>query len=119
MKYINLIIGVFCLVVNMAVCLLITSVSNKVLIITSAVIALTTLLNHISGRLSIKDAFKVSLPFFFTFMGLVGYVLSFFVDRCESLQDNLFFVGIVVCAAIQISTLIITTIVSKEEGAKK
>ena len=117
MKYIHLIIGGICLIVNLAVCFIFDAVGNHVLAITSLVIITTAVINHICGTLDIKDGFKVALPFFFTFNGLVEYGLSFFVD--ESMKNDGFLVAIIALFVIQLSVLIISSLVSKVDTQQK
>ena len=117
MKNIHLIIGAICLLVNIAICLIFDGIGNHVLIISSLVIITTALINHLLGTIDIKDGFKVALPFFFTFIGLVEYGLSFFVD--ESLKNDGFLVGIVCLFVLQVCVLIISALVSKTDSQQK
>ena len=117
MKYIHLIIGIICLLLNFAVCLIFDAVKNHVLIINSLIIITTALINHFSGTIDIRDGFKVALSFFFTFIGLVEYGLSFFVD--ESLNNDGFLVAIIALFAVQICVLIISSLVSKTDTEQK
>ncbi len=117
MKYIHLIIGGICLVFNLLACLVFDAVGNHVLVITSLVVITTAVINHICGTLDIKDGYKVALPFFFTFNGLVEYGLSFFVD--ESLNNNSFLVAIIALFVIQLSVLIVSSLVSKVDTQQK
>lgn len=117
MKYIHLIIGMICLFLNIAICLIFNCAGNHVLIISSLVIITTTLINHFTGAIDIKDGFKVALPFFFTFIGLVEYSLSFFVD--ESLKNDGFLVGIICLFALQVCVLIISALVSRTDSQQK
>lgn len=117
MKYIHLIIGGICLAFNLLACLVFDAVGNHVMVITSLVIITTAVINHICGTLDIKDGFKVALPFFFTFIGLVEYSLSFFVD--ESLKNDGFLVGIICLFALQVCVLIISALVSRTDSQQK
>lgn len=117
MKYIHLIIGGICLVFNLLACLVFDAVGSHVMVITSLVIITTAVINHICGTLDIKDGFKVALPFFFTFNGLVEYGLSFFVD--ESLNNDGFLVAIIALFVIQLSVLIFSSLVSKVDSHQK
>lgn len=114
MKYIHLIIGFVCLIVNVAVCLLFDAIGNHTLVISSCVIATTSLINYFSGVIDQKDGFKVALPFFIGFNGLVEYVLSFFVN--DTMKNDGFLVGILVLFFMQIVVLITTAIVSKHNS---
>lgn len=110
MKYLNLIIGGTLLLLNLAIGLLLSAYAAHSLIITSVIIAATTALNHLSSNLSIKDGFKVALPFFFSFLGLIEYVLGFFVEK--ALVNDYYLIGIIALFAIQVITLVTVYIVS-------
>lgn len=117
MKYIHLLIGSICLLLNVAICLLFDSIGNHVLIIGSLVIISTALINHFLGAIDIKEGFKVAFPFFFTFIGLVEYGLSFFVD--QSLKNDGFLVAIIALFILQIIVFIISATVSKVDTEQK
>lgn len=114
MKYIHLIIGLICLIVNVAICLIFDGIGNHVLAISSCVIATTALINHFSGVIDQKEGFKVALPFFFTFNGMVEYALSFFVN--DTMKNDGFLVAILALFVVQIVVLITTSLVSKQDA---
>lgn len=101
----------------MLICWLLSSVSKNTLIISSFVIATTSLLVFLSGVLPLKNGFKVSLPFFFSFNGLVEYALSFFIK--DSFKDNGYLVAIIVLFAFQVIVGLITYFVSKVNDERK
>ena len=111
MKSSHLIIGVICLIVNALICWLLTSVSKNTLLISSLVIATTSILAFLSGVMPIKNGFKVSLPFIFCFNGLVEYALSFFIE--DPYKDNGYLVAIIALFAFQVIVALITYFVSK------
>ena len=114
MKYIHLIIGLICLILNVAIYLVFDGMGNHVLTISSCVIVTTALINHFSGVINQKEGFKVALPFFFTFNGMVEYALSFFVN--DTLKNDGCLVAILVLFVIQITMLIVTSLVSKHDS---
>lgn len=116
MKNLSLIIGALCLVVNAIICLLISSVGNHVLAVSSIVIIVNTLLIFLCGRLDMKDGFKVSLPFFLGSMGFVEYVLSFFVGNVIS--GNGFIIAILVLLVFEIIVLLSAYSTSKANQGK-
>ena len=105
MKKLSLILGVVLLLVNAAVCYLLTSAGQNALIVSSLVIATTFLLLFTAHSVNMKDAFKTSLSFLFVFCGLVEYVLSFFVR--DEIRMNGFLLAIVILFVIQVFILII------------
>lgn len=114
MKYIHLIIGLICLIINVAIYLVFDGMGNHVLAISSCVIAITALINHFSGITNQKEGFKIALPFFFTFNGMVEYALSFFVN--DTMKNDGFLVAIMVLFVVQIVVLITTSFVSKQDA---
>ena len=111
MKHSSLIIGLICLLVHVTVCLLLSAVGNNTLLLGSLVIISTFLLIFLLGASDIRDGFKVSLPFFLTFNGIIEYILSFFVG--EALTDNGYVIAIIVLFAIQIIVSLSAYLVSK------
>ena len=117
MKSIHLVIGFILLIVNALTCWLLTSVGNNTLLTSSLVILSTALLAFISGVLPIRQGFKISLPFFFYFNGIVEYVLSFFIK--DSFKDNGYLIAIIVLFAFQIIVGLTTYFVSKVNDEHK
>lgn len=114
MKYIHLIIGFICLILNVAICYMFDGIGNHTLVISSCVIVTTAVINHLVGVIDQKEGFKVALPFFIIFNGVIEYVLSFFVN--ETLKNDGFLVGILALFFIQVAVLIITSLVSKHNS---
>ena len=106
MKNLSLIIGLIVLALNITAGLLLSAYQTHSLVITSIIIAVTTLLNHCSGRFSLKDAFKISLPFLFSVFGVVEFILGFFVSK--ELTDDYYLISILVLLFVQV--IIFTTV---------
>lgn len=106
MKSLSLSIGGVSLIANFIILLLFTDCTNIVVTMSSVVIVTTSLLIFTSSMLPIKDGFKVSLPFLFTFIGMIEYVLSFFVSS-ESLKNDGFFVAVILFFLFQLICLIL------------
>ena len=111
MKHSSLIIGIICLLLHAAICLLLSAVGNNTLLIGSLVIVSTFLLIFLLGASDIRDGFKVSLPFFLVFNGIIEYILSYFVG--ETLTDNGFIIAIIVLFVIQVVVAVSAYLVSK------
>ena len=111
MKNIHLFVGIICLIFHIVICLLFDSIGTHSLIIGGIVILITTVLNHVCTSIELRDAFKISLPFFFSFLCLVQYILAFFVDR--AVKNDGFLIVILLLLLLQILVLIISSVVSK------
>lgn len=74
------------LVVNIMAGLLLSSYHTFNMLVTSGVIAITSVLMYITESITMKDAFRVSLPFVFAFLGIVMFLLMLFSK--PQLQDN-------------------------------
>lgn len=116
MKYLSLILGLICLIPTLCAGLLFDGVSPLALTMACVAIAVTAILGQIAASSRIKDAFKVSLPFFLTFNGIVEYILAWFLG--DSVRDNWFFMAIVCLVFFQICMLVITSLVSKSNDGR-
>ena len=74
------------LVVNILAGLLLSSYHTFNWVATSVVVLLTAALMYITETITMKDAFRVSLPFTFVFLGVVMFLLMLFSKH--QLQDN-------------------------------
>lgn len=86
MKKTILFVTIAALVVNIVAGLLLSSYHTFNVLATSLVIAFTATLMYITECITMKDAFRVSLPFAFAFLGLVIFLLMLFSK--PQLQDN-------------------------------
>lgn len=114
MKSLSLSLGGLALIANIAILALLTDYPNIVTIMSSCVILTTALLIFTSSNMSIKDGFKISLPFLFTFVGLIEYILSFFVFA-KQMKNNGFLIAIILLFLFQIFCLIIVKIISDHD----
>lgn len=110
MKKIILFATLAVLVVNILAGLLLSSYHTFNMLATSLVIVLTTTLMYITEYITMKDAFRVSLPFVFAFLGLVMFLLMLFSKH--QLQDNWCVAVSLVLLLIEALTLFITHRVS-------
>lgn len=74
------------LVVNILAGLLLSSYHTFNWVSTSVVVLITAALMYITESVTMKDAFRVSLPFTFVFLGVVMFLLMLFSKH--QLQDN-------------------------------
>ena len=91
--------------------LLLSSYHTFIVLATSLVIAFTATLMYITECITMKDAFRVSLPFVFAFLGLVIFLLMLFSK--PQLQDNWRVIVLLVLLLIEVLVLYITHRVSK------
>ena len=111
MKNLGFTIGLLLFAANLAVLLLLTSCPTVCVVATSLVIAIGTLLITVSSHLSIKDAFKISLPFLYSFCALVEYILCFYIP--EDFKNDGHLLTIIILIVFQIASLIIVNAFSK------
>lgn len=93
------------------------SIQELTTIVSCAVILLSTLLCFVSSIERQDVAFKISLPFFIVPIGVVEYVLSFFVK--DALKNNGWFIAIIALATIQLCILIVVRMVSGASNERK
>ena len=111
MKNITLITGGTLLLVNLIIGLLITAYPMFNLCFTSIVIAITTLLLYTLCKVNLKDGFIIGLSSLFSLLGLVELILG--AVSGDSLQNNGCVITAVILIAIQVLTLVICNVVSK------
>ncbi len=99
------------LAVNILAGLLLSGYHTFNVLATSLVIALTTTLMYITEYITMKDAFRVSLPFLFAFLGLVMFLLMLFSE--PQLQDNWRVIVSLVLLLFEVLVLYITYRVGK------
>lgn len=86
MRKITLLIGSLLFLLNIVLCVLISSYSFFHATYTGVIIAITTSLISLLQKLKISDAFKVSLSLLFIVLGFFEFIVSFF--SAETIQDN-------------------------------
>lgn len=111
MKNITLITGGTLLLVNIIIGLLITAYPMFNLCFTSAIIAITTLLLFALCKVNLKDGFIIGLSCLFSLLGLVELILG--AVSSVSIQNNGCVIATIILIAIQVLTLVICNIVSK------
>ena len=110
MKKTILFAAIAVLIVNTLAGLLLSSYHTFNMLATSVVVVLTAALMYITESISMKAAFRVSLPFSFAFLGLVMFLLMLFSKH--QLQDNWCVAVSLVLLLIEALTLFITHRVS-------
>lgn len=111
MKKTILFVTIAVLVVNIVAGLLLSSYHTFNVLATSLVIAFTATLMYITECITMKDAFRVSLPFAFAFLGLVIFLLILFSE--PQLQDNWRVIVSLIILLMEAVILYITHRVSK------
>ncbi len=96
--------GIFFLVFNMMIYLLLTSFKQNQFLISELSILLTFALLYFISRSKIDDGYKIFLTFSFVFSGIAKYVLSFFFEL--PFIDNGVFITIVIISASELLSLI-------------
>lgn len=100
------------LVVNILAGLLLSSYHTFNMLATSLVIVFTTTLMYITESITMKDAFRVSLPFVFAFLGLAMFLLMLFSK--PQLQDNWCVIVSLVIMLMEVIALYISHRISKK-----
>lgn len=113
MKNIFLIIGFVALVLNTIIGLIFSGYSTFNFISSDIVILINTLLLYIISNSKISDGFKVSFSFIFPLLGFVSFILACIMD--SKLNDNISLTGVLIISTIQISLLIITNFINKND----
>lgn len=99
------------LIVNMAAGLLLSNYHVFNMLATSAVVLFTSALMYITESITMKDAFRVSLPFIFLVLGTVVFLLMLFSKH--QLQDNWYVIVSLVILLVESVILYMTHRVSK------
>lgn len=100
------------LVVNILAGLLLSSYHTFNMVGTSVVVVFTAVLMYITESITMKDAFRVSLPFLFAFLGLVMFLLMLFSK--SQLQDNWRVIVSLIIMLVDAVIIYITYRVSKQ-----
>lgn len=111
MKNTVLIVGGTLLSVNLIIGLLTTAYPMFNLCFTSIVIAIATLLLYILSRINLNDGFIIGLSSLFSFLGVVEFVLGIVSD--DSIYDNGCVIAAMILITLQILSLVICSIASK------
>ena len=90
------------LIVNITAGLLLSSYHTFNMLATSVVVLFTAALMYISESITMKDAFRVSLPFIFATLGIVMFLLMLF--SMHHIRDNW-------CVIVSLVILLIETVI--------
>ena len=99
------------LIVNIAAGLLLSSYHPFNWTATSVVVALTAVLMFVTESITMKDGFRVSLPFLFAILGVVMFLLMLFSKH--KLEDNWCVIASLVILLVEAVVLYVTYKVSK------
>ena len=99
------------LVVNILAGLLLSSYHTFNWVATSVVVLFTAILMYITESITMKDAFRVSLPFTFAFLGVMMFLLMLFSKN--KLQDNWCVIVSLVILLVEVVGLFVMHRVSK------
>lgn len=99
------------LVVNILAGLLLSGYHTFNIVATSVVVVLTAALMYITKCITMKDAFRVSLPFTFAILGVIMFLLMLFSKH--QLQDNWCVIVLLVIMLLDVVILYVAHRVSK------
>ena len=99
------------LAVNLLVGLLLSIYPLFNVCFTSMVIIVTTLLLYILCKINIKDGFTIGLYSLFSFLGFIELILG--IISIDYVLDNGYVITTIILIALQVITLTICNIVSK------
>lgn len=99
------------LIVNIAAGLLLSSYHTFNMLATSAIVILTAILMYMTESITMKDAFRVSLPIIFATLGIVMFLLMLFSK--PQLHDNWRVIVSLVILLIEVVILFVTNIISQ------
>lgn len=112
MKNTILILGSLALVVNVLLGLLLLRYSNFNMEVNCGVIVLNTALLYCLWQFNLRDAFRISLTFLFSFLGITELVLGCFMP--QKLEDNGHLIAIIAILFVKIALFVITNIMSNK-----
>ncbi|MBO7193267.1 MAG: hypothetical protein J6V23_09125 [Bacteroidaceae bacterium] len=108
----NLIVFLILLAVNVFAGLLFSGYEWQSVCYTSAVLLVNFIFVQLLLSAKIKDAFKISLSFIFSFFGIIEFVLAAVADT--EFADNYCLMGIVGLVVVQILLFLIVNLVSQK-----
>lgn len=112
MKQAILTIGGIFLLTNIAFGLVLSSFETFNVVFSSGAIVITTIILLIVDWIKMKDAFKVSLFLINALCGLIEYIIGLFAK--QDMQNNWFYVLLILILAFQLVLLTSTNITSKK-----
>lgn len=112
MKKMILICGGLALVLNVLLGMLLSHYDYFNMVVNCGVIAINTILLLSLYWLNMRDAFRLSFSFLFSFFAIVEIILGCLLP--QKLQDNGYLITIIVLLFIEISLMAITNIMSNK-----
>lgn len=112
MKNTILILGSLALVVNVLLGLLLSRYSNFNMEVNCGVIVLNTALLYCLWQFNLRDAFRISFSFLFSFLGIAELFLGCFMP--QKLEDNGYLIAIIAILFVEIALFVITNILSNK-----
>ena len=112
MKKMILIIGSLALVLNVLLGLLLSRYDYFNMGVNCGVIALNTALLLSLYWLNMRDAYRISFSFLFSFFALIEIILGCLMP--QKLQDNGYLIATIVLLFIEISLIVLTNIMSNK-----
>lgn len=111
MNKIVLIVSFLLLVVNVVAGLVISAYESFNVCFSSAAIVVTAILLCLPNSVQLKDAFRISLAFLFTFCGLVEFILG--CSCYPSFSDNGSLIAALLMVVGEVAILLICSLTSK------
>lgn len=112
MKKTILILGGLALIVNVLLGLLLSKYDYFNMGVNCGVIALNSALLFCLWQFNLRDAFRISFSFLFSFLGIVELVLGCLIP--QKLEDNGYLIATITILFIEISLFVITNILSNK-----
>ena len=112
MKKTILILGGLALVVNILLGLLLSKYDYFNMGVNCGVIALNSALLFCLWQFNLRDAFRISFTFLFSFLGIVELVLGCLIP--QKLEDNGYLIAIIAILFVEIALFVITNIMSNK-----
>ncbi len=112
MKKTILILGGLALIVNVLLGLLLSKYDYFNMGVNCGVIALNSALLFCLWQFNLRDAFRISFIFLFSFLGIVELVLGCLMP--QKLEDNGYLIAIIAILFVEIALFVITNIMSNK-----
>lgn len=112
MKKAVLILGGLALLVNVLLGLLLSKYDYFNMGVNCGVIALNSALLFCLWQFNLRDTFRISFSFLFSFLGVVELVLGCLMP--QKLEDNGYLIAIIAILFVEISLFVITNILSNK-----
>jgi len=110
-KNIVLITGFILLIANLLIGSILSVYPAFNMLLNSGVIIANTVLLYLLSIITLKDGFRISLSFLFSFFGLVEFILGLIAP--QRYEDNGYLLAVILIVAFEAIMLVITHLVSK------